>query len=384
MAARPVVLLVDDEPAVLEAFQLTQRRHYDARVARSGHAGLKLLRGEPGISVVISDMRMPEMDGASFLRAVREEAPDVVRLLLTGHADIEAAASAVNEGRIFRFLTKPCAPDEMTTAIAAAVEMHRTLTAERVLLQKTLIGAVKAVTNVLGLTNPMALGRTVRIRDRVRLAAESISCDDRWHLELAAMCSQLAAAALPDDLIYKLYHGESLSAAERRALIESMHAINRSLAEVPRLEPVTDILDELTRLIGGHERVEYEGARTSPNARLLHAIIDLESLEAGGQSFRQALAQLEKRAAVYGEDTLLALSSLAPGSGDAGSARCATGSLEDGMVLAEDLRTADGLLLLPRGFEITQSSREHIVNRFAASLPRHVEVYLDSARCESA
>jgi hypothetical protein len=328
-------------------------------------------------------MWMPEMDGATFLSRVRDQAPDAVRMLLTGHADIEVAARAINEGRIFRFLTKPCPPEEMTSALADAIGMHRLVTAERVLLQKTLLGSVKAVTNVLGLTNPMALGRTVRIRDRARRAAEEIGSDDRWHLEFAAMCSQLAAASLPNRIIYKLYHGETLSEAERDSLIDSMHAINHALADVPRLEPVTQTLEELTNLIGSHQGIGNENARTNPNARLLHAIIDLESLEASGRSFSEALATLQKRTAVYGEDVLKALVSLDPDTHETGTTRCAPAKLDDGMVLAEDLRTSDGLLLLPRGFELTPSSRKHIVNRFVASLPDRVEVYVNSDMIKS-
>jgi response regulator RpfG family c-di-GMP phosphodiesterase len=385
MAAKPAVMFVDDESAVLESLQLTQQKHYEVRVAGSGAAGLRMLRDEPRISVVVADMRMPEMDGAAFLRNVREQAPDVVRLLLTGHADIEAAAKAINDGRIFRFLIKPCPPPEVTAALEAAVKMHRLLTGERILLEKTLIGTVKAITNVLGLTNPMALGRAARIRDRARRAAETMSAEDRWHLEFAATCSQLAAAALPDATMFKLYHGEVLSAPERDALIESMRAINRSLSESPRLEAVTETLNELIELIGNHKGVEHEESRAHPNARLLRALIDLEALESGGRSFNEALAKLRENADDYGEEALTVLtSSQAPGSRETSITGCAPACLEDGMILAEDLKTTDGLLLLPRGFELTRSSREHIVKRFGAALPRRVEVYLGSDASKSA
>jgi FixJ family two-component response regulator len=116
-------------------------------------------------------------------------------MLLTGFADIKAASRAVNQGQIFRFLVKPCKPDELSESLRAAVEMHRLLTAERVLLHKTLVGAVNAVIGVLGLTHPEAMGRAVRVRDRSRKAAEKLELESHWAIEFAAMISQFASVS---------------------------------------------------------------------------------------------------------------------------------------------------------------------------------------------
>lgn len=382
--ARPRVLIVDDEPAVLEAFRLSQGRRYEVSIAETGADALNLLRDQPGIAVIVSDLRMPGMDGAELLQRVREAFPDVVRMLLTGNADLEAAARAVNEGGIFRLLLKPCPAEIAGEALAAAIEIHRLMAAERVLLQKTLVGAVQAVTNVLVLTNPMALGRAVRVRERARQVADLTGNEDRWQLEFAAICSQLAAASLPTDIIGKLYSGRPLSTEEFDALADNLRAITQALADIPRLEVVAELLDELAVLVRGHRGTEPVAARISPNARLLHAIIDLESLEARGQSFPQAIAQLQSRSAVYGEEALAAVSVLSLGDEKYGITTCTPDTLKDGMVLAEDLLTSDGLLLLPRGFELSQSSREHIVNRFRHALPSTVRVRLDSGSAVNA
>lgn len=375
MKGKPVILFVDDERAALEGFKLTQSRHYDVRIANSGKEGLELLRQQPDVAAVVSDMRMPEMDGATFLARVREQAPDAVRLLLTGHADMEAAGRAVNEGRIFRFLTKPCEPQALTLALEAAVEMHALITAERVLLQKTLVGSVKAVVNVLGLTNPMAMGRAVRIRDRSRLAADKLNIENPWGLEFAALFSQLAAATTSNDTTRKLYGGEELTREERDEIVKSMQAINEILADIPRLEPVTRTLGDLIELTQGRGTLEENAMRTRSDARLLQAIIDLEALESRGQSPRQALSVLEEKQFVYGQDTLAALREVVQTTNvDTGA--CSPQTLADGMVLAEDLKTTDGLLLLPRGFELSRSSREHIVKRFKDRLPDRIKVHV--------
>ncbi len=106
LAAKPRLLCVDDEPIVLESLRDVLRRSFDVRTATSGPEALALLRREPrGYAVVLSDMRMPGMPGSVFLREARRCAPTAVRMLLTGYADSAAAAAAVNDGQIFRYLT---------------------------------------------------------------------------------------------------------------------------------------------------------------------------------------------------------------------------------------------------------------------------------------
>lgn len=127
----PRILCVDDEPNVLTGLQRQLRGRFEVLVATSGREGLALLDRAGGLAVVVSDMRMPEMDGAKFLRLVRERAADTVRILLTGYGDLESMAAAVNDGNIFRLLTKPCATETLLAAIEAAVVRHTRLTAAR-------------------------------------------------------------------------------------------------------------------------------------------------------------------------------------------------------------------------------------------------------------
>ncbi len=374
MATNPIVLFVDDEPAVLEGIKLTQKPRYEVRVAHSGGEALEMLRAEPETAVVVSDMRMPGMDGAALLTAVRKENPDTTRVLLTGHADVEAAARAVNEGRIFRFLTKPCDAEHMARVLGEAVQMHELITAERVLLQKTLVATVRAVITLLGLNNPEAMGRAVRVRDRLRRAAQRVPVDQRWGVEFAGMFSQLAAASLPETTMRKLYAGQKLSALEQGEVIGGIESVTELLRDIPRLEPVTKTLEQLVELARGHTVSAETERRTTPDARLLHAIIDLESLESRGIAPREALAELEKDG--HDRNALAALAESARCEASADVAACALENLVDGMVLGEDLRTTDGVLLLPRGFELTRSSRQHIVTRFRHRLPARIKVHI--------
>jgi len=118
------VLFVDDDPNILAAFKRQLRKKFHIDTAKSPEAGLKAVRENGPYAVIISDLRMPGMDGNQFLNRVRDITPDSVRILLTGHADLQAAMSAINSGNIFRLLTKPCPSEVLVDALASGVEQH--------------------------------------------------------------------------------------------------------------------------------------------------------------------------------------------------------------------------------------------------------------------
>jgi len=122
---RSRVLFVDDEPDFLAAVRTELRREYEVHVAGSGEEGLAALQAHGPFDVVISDMRMPGMDGAEFLRRSVRIAPDSVRILLTGHSDQESAIGAVNEGRISKYLTKPLPASRLRGELREAVLEYR-------------------------------------------------------------------------------------------------------------------------------------------------------------------------------------------------------------------------------------------------------------------
>jgi FixJ family two-component response regulator len=125
------VLFVDDETAVLDAFQRLLRSSFDIRTASSGEEGLLALERDGPFGVVVSDMQMPGMNGAEFLARVRQKAPTTVRMLLTGHADMHSAIDAVNRGQILHFLTKPCPNDVLVAAINSGLDQYRTVMEEK-------------------------------------------------------------------------------------------------------------------------------------------------------------------------------------------------------------------------------------------------------------
>lgn len=118
---QPRILIVDDEPQVLGVLkEILTRGSYTVLDARSGEEALDLMAQET-FDVVISDERMPGMQGSEFLAVVRQRYPDTVRIILTGHASVEAAIRAINESEIFRFLTKPVSSQELHATVKEAL-----------------------------------------------------------------------------------------------------------------------------------------------------------------------------------------------------------------------------------------------------------------------
>lgn len=120
---RHAILVVDDEPDVVQSVKDLLRLDYTVHGATSAQGGMQILEEHP-IDVIMTDQRMPEMTGVEFLKKVRGPHPDATRLLFTGYADISAVIAAINQGNVYRYITKPWDPDELQTIIREACERH--------------------------------------------------------------------------------------------------------------------------------------------------------------------------------------------------------------------------------------------------------------------
>jgi response regulator RpfG family c-di-GMP phosphodiesterase len=363
VSAKPRVLCVDDEPQVLEGLILNLRRRFDVSTAPGGIQALSLLgAASEGFAVVISDMRMPQMNGAAFLSQVRQRWPDTVRMLLTGQSEIEAAILAVNEGQIFRFLSKPCPVDQLVAAVDAAVAQHRLITAERVLLEQTLHGSIKALTDILSLQSPLAFGRATRAKAHVAALMVQIAMSARWPVEVAAMLSPIGTVTLPQETVEKLYNGRALTLPEQ-AMVKRVPAVTEQLlANIPRLEPVREILTHLEARFDG-EGGTRKGTDIPVGSRMLRIALDFDALESQGLLSSAGLETLRARKGVYDPELLVAFGTmLGQQQQQAVHRELKLALIRPGMVFMEDVRTSSGSLLIARGHEVTASLIERIRN----------------------
>lgn len=380
----PRILCVDDEPEILKSLALHLRKEYQVLTAVSGAEGLKVLKTVNDVAVVLSDMRMPEMDGAAFLSQAREICPDAVRMLLTGQTDIELAARAINEGQIFRFLIKPCPPDQLRQAIAAALKQHHLITAEKVLLQKTLLGSIKALVDVLAIINPVAFSHATRIRQYALELAQAIGVQEPWQVEAAALLSQIGYISLPPEILEKIYYGEALNWEEKTLLAGVPKVAEQLLRNIPRLEPVLEILAQIDKPLGKNGEL----SQTVPlGARILKIAIDFDRLKARGGSGRFALDALRRDKEHYDQALLEAFArSQGVGEEDNALQEIPLHQVKVGMILKDELRTKSGLLIAGYDFEVTETFLARVRHIDPSLLNKVVKVSHSTAKaggCDS-
>lgn len=373
------ILCVDDEANVLAGFQRSLRKQFQLETAPGGEAALAMLEKGGAFAVIVSDMRMPGLTGLQLLQRVKQRWPDTVRVMLTGNADQQTAMDAVNEGSIFRFLTKPCPPERLAATLTAALEQHRLITAERELLENTLNGCVRALTGILSLLAPETFGRGQQLREQMRAVAESLKLSSVWELELAAMLHGLGQVTLPTEVAARARIGAALSAAEETMVRRVPEAGSNLLMHIPRLEAVARmVLFQSKNFDGSGFPLDTPGGMEIPaGARLLKVLVDLAQLEQRGSSRREALALMRERGGWYDPQLLDAVAAVLGAGAPKPTASIAFKDLKPGQVLVADIITKEGLLILAAGNRITPSLLERLRN-FAALSGVREPIYVEA------
>jgi response regulator RpfG family c-di-GMP phosphodiesterase len=405
--ASATLLCVDDEQNILSALRrLFRHDGYRVLTATSGDAGIKLLESEQ-VDLVISDMRMPEMDGARFLEVVRSRWPDTLRILLTGHADITSTIEAINQGQIFRYISKPWDDQdvrlivrhalehkqlerdkrrlealtqrqneelrELNASLEARVEertaelrlTHDALAAANEKLKTSFLTSIKVFSNLIEVTEGSRSGHSRRVADLARRIAVKIGLDRAatQDVMLAGLLHDIGKIGMPDALLAK-----SVSQMNTEELILfKKHPVKGELALM-----ALDSLRSAARLLRSHhERYDGQGypdglsATDIPlGARILAVANDYDGLQIGSFSNQrltsvEALAFLQQsRGKRYDPQVLDAFASLNDSEiVDKAQKEWALGpnSLRSGMVLSRDLVSREGALLLAADFLLDDS-----------------------------
>lgn len=355
------ILIVDDEANVLESFQRTLGRTFTLVTAAGGRAGIEAAQTRGPFAVIVTDMRMPEIDGLKFLEAARAANPHAVVMMLTGNSDQRTAADAVNVGHAFRFLTKPCTREVIERALRDALAEHRLRAAERTLLKQTVGGCVQALLQVMQLAKPELFDRAASASRIASWLADQTQHPHAWQVEVAAALADIGWVAAD----------ESTPAAGRRSGGDAGAALaaGRRHAELG-----AGVLRAIPRFddIAAMVRLQFEDARSETLARTSPAV------SAGVQLL--ALARALDERLRHGEPWALAARELAQAV-PAGAVReallgpppdwveqsegaqvltIASGDVRPGMILQQDVRTRGGDLLLASGNVITEMIAERI------------------------
>jgi response regulator RpfG family c-di-GMP phosphodiesterase len=316
-------------------------------------------------AVVVADMRMPGMDGITFLSRVREASPDTVRIMLTGNADMQTAIDAVNQGNIFRFLTKPCPYEVMGVALEAALEQYRLVTAEHELLEKTLMGSIKVLADVLSLASPLAFNRATRIRSYVRHIVNNLHLNNGWQFEIAALLSEIGSITMPTDMLERVYAQAPLSSDEREMFNTHPIVGSNLLANIPRLENIAQMIAAQQKPLNVYppkEKMNDDAQRIALGAQILKVVLDFDKLVLSGIPYREALAVLRAKKDEYNTDVVVTLESLNFEKISEVVKTVFVKDLKTGMFAHQDIEAENGLLLVPKGQEITYPVLERLRN----------------------
>ncbi len=342
------VLFVDDEKGVLEGLARLLHKDFEVATVESGLRALGRIRSatEP-FAVVVSDERMPVLNGAGFLARAKQLAPDSVRMLLTGQASVQSAIDAVNDGNIFRFLCKPCPPPVLRAALEAGVEQHNLVVSQREVMERTLPAVVRTLADVLSLAAPDLFNRASVVKQYVSHVVRQLALPGGWQIEVAASLHTLGLLALPGDLAQRAVGGLSLTAEQRKQVATHPETGERILAAIPRLEDVAAIVAQQM----------LEAPTGSPlvvtGARLLRVASRLEARVASGHSLAEALDWLWAHTADEDHVYVEALRSFSTDTERMILRELRARELLPHMILAEDVRTRAGALVVAGGRELT-------------------------------
>ena len=421
-----VLLLVDDEPGILNALRrLLRPEGYRILTADSGMAGLALLEQEP-VDLVISDMRMPQMDGAAFLSQVRQRWPDAVRILLTGYADVSSTIAAINQGEIYRYIAKPWDDNEIVLTVRQALEQGRlkrenarllALTEKQNVelrqlneglealveqrtgelrqtvsflelaqseLKKSFLNSISVFSGLMEMRNGSISGHSRRVAEQARRLARRARLNEAevQDIVFAALLHDIGKLALSDRLLDKPFY--SLPMADQAEVMK--HPVKGQMALMG-----IDQLKEPARLIRAHhERFDgngypdrLAGLAIPYGARILAIANDFDALQAGllqNRRYSESEARLllvEGKGSRY-DPVLVDLfneKNADPNEPREPDTLLKTGQLRAGMVLSRDLVNQDGCLLLAHGHVLTESLVQQ-VRQFEQAEDVSLELYI--------
>lgn len=350
------VLIVDDDVNIRASFERNFRTKYKVVTAQSGEEGLVKLEVDGPFAVIIADYYMPGMNGVQFLTLAKKIAPDSERIMFSGQADLKVSIDAINEGDIFRFLSKPCPTERLEHILISAVEKYRLVTSEKEILEQTLKGSIKLLANILSIMSPKVFRQATDLRKTAQKIAQRLMTNNLWEIELAALFSQIGCVTIPVEILNKVYGGQILTQGETEIYFSHANAGGNLLRNIPRLEGIANAITYQFKQFngGGYPRDGIKGNDIPLMARIIKVVIDYEALLSQGKSPAQALAGMRRRYEWYDKTILAAL--------DAEISSVKTGfvvkaikteEITIGMVLADDIKDSVGAILIQKGYEIT-------------------------------
>jgi len=365
MEKKAKILVADDEVRSLRLMEaLLLPLGYEVIVARDGEEALQKVQ-ESAPDVILLDIMMPKMDGFQVARRLKEEEETKIIpiVMITALKEVEERVKALEAGAD-DFLSKPVDKTELKARVQSLLRVKAYHMAEREVLEKTLSGSVKLLTEVLSLVKPAAFGRALRIRRMVQKLVAQLGLKPSWAFELAAMLSQVGCVVIPTEVVEKKYRNEALPPEESRLFKAHPQIGHDLIANIPRLEEVAEIIAYQEKNYNGQgiPRNDRKGEAIPFGARILHVALALDTLISSDQNIKEALQEMQQRTGCYDPAVIKALAAIVRSEAEHEILSVNLDQLQLNMILAEDVVTETGSLVVAKGQEVTPSLTERLRN----------------------
>lgn len=380
------VLFLDDEQSLLNGIQRRLGFDYDMTCCTSGEEALGVMREMGPFAVVVTDMRMPQMNGIQFIRQARTIAPDSVYVMLTGNQDQATVIQAMNEGQVFRFLNKPCDHEALRRAVDSALRQYRLITSEKELLEKTFTGAIGVMTEVLEMSQPAIYSQAAHVEDLVCQLATALECSDRWEYTLAAKLNSVGQTFLSDRDRAKLAICSPTDKDAQELYKKSTATSCRLIEKIPRLHVVAQVIAAQWDVDGSIElaKKEYTDQLIRVGATLLRTATLWNSLLNEGHSPEAALELLGQELPALDSSIVAVLKNLDSTDIQANVVERELDDLCAGDILAQDVLAVDGSKLLSTGRRLSWATIEKLRLNQEPTLGKAIRVVPNATMLEPA
>jgi hypothetical protein len=259
----------------------------------------------------------------------------------------------------------------LTTAIGDGIKQYQLIIGERELLEKTLMGSIKVLTDVLAASNPEAFGRSMRIAHYVRHISKKLNLPSPWCVEAAATLSQLGCITLESDLMLRAFSGAKLAPDEQAGFNAHPLAATELLKNIPRLEPAAWMIAQQLKPDIPPAESEYPGFPAADlllGAKILKLAVAFEQTRETFPAKGAALMRLSERKNEFESSLLDTLVDLQPHGGAKQLLKISTARLRAGMVLDQEIKNGQGVLLVAKGQELTAALIMRLENHAKAGL----------------
>jgi response regulator RpfG family c-di-GMP phosphodiesterase len=317
---------------------------------------------------------MPGLDGISFLLEAQEICPDATRMILSGVADLEMATNAINLGQIFRLLLKPCSAENFIASVKAGIRQYELVTSERDLLQNTLKGSIKILTDLLSAINPDSFSQSNRISALTRKFAQVLGLTNAWELELAGALCRIGCVTVPPEVLETWMKGKYLDDNQRH-MVDSVGKVGHHLLRnIPRLEKIAEGI--LYQSIPFQPKVQianhFSGTDIPIIGRILKIVIDYDRFLSLDQSPKSALQKMVNQANEYDLDLLKSFREFvtsenetektSPSKKDTALFEVSIAEVKTGMVIMGNVFDKKGRLLIGSGTVVTDIIKLRLAN----------------------